>query len=70
VTLDDCPPVLKVDQAAEVALCDAKTIRQAIHRGELAALVSGRVIRVHRDALKAWLLGQRAGAAPHRLRAV
>jgi len=46
--LDDAPPVLKVAEAAEVALVDPKTIRQAIHRGDLAALVTGRVIRIHR----------------------
>jgi excisionase family DNA binding protein len=57
LTLDNCPPVLRVEQAAEVALVDAKTIRRAIHRGELRALVSGRVIRIHRASLDAWLTG-------------
>jgi excisionase family DNA binding protein len=58
VSLDDCPPVLRVQEAAEVALVDAKTLRRAIHRGELPALIAGRVIRIHRDALTAWLMGE------------
>ena len=58
MTLDDCPPVLTVEQAAQVALVDPKSIRKAIHRGELKALASGRLIRIHRDALKRWLMGE------------
>jgi excisionase family DNA binding protein len=48
---------MRVEQAAEVALVDPKTIRRAIHRGKLRALVSGRVIRIHRTSLEAWLTG-------------
>ena len=55
LTLDNCPPVLRVDQAAEVLSVDVKTVRRAIHRGELRAGVTGRVIRIHRAALEAWL---------------
>lgn len=64
LNLDDCPPVMRVDEAARVALVDAKTIRRAIHAGELRALVSGRVIRVHRGQLEAWLRGETAEAVP------
>jgi excisionase family DNA binding protein len=48
---------MRVEQAAEVALVDPKTIRRAIHRGELRALVSGRIIRIHRTALETWVMG-------------
>ena len=58
LTLDEAPPVMRVDLAAQVALVNPKTIRQAIHRGELRALVSGRVIRIHREALRAWIMGE------------
>lgn len=61
LTLDNCPPVLKVAEAAGVALVDSKTIRAAIHRSELHALVSGRVIRIHRIALEAWVKGESGG---------
>jgi excisionase family DNA binding protein len=57
LSLDNCAPVLKVDQAAQVALVDPKTIRAAVHRGELKALVQGRVIRVMRESLRVWLAG-------------
>ncbi len=49
---------MRVDLAARVALVDPKTIRRAVHSGELRALMSGRVIRIHRDALRAWLMGE------------
>ena len=58
ITLDEAPPVMRVDLAARVALVDPKTIRRAVHSGELRALMSGRVIRIHRDALRAWLMGE------------
>lgn len=56
--LDRCPPVLRVAEAAAVTVMSPDSIRRAIRRGELRALRSGRVIRVHREALRRWLLGE------------
>jgi excisionase family DNA binding protein len=58
LTLDNAPAVLRIDQAAQIALVHRETIRCAVHRGEIRALTSGRVIRISRDALRQWLMGE------------
>jgi excisionase family DNA binding protein len=50
------PEVLTVDEVAELLRCDRKLVYQAIARRELPGVRRiGRVIRVHRGTLLAWL---------------
>lgn len=53
--LADAPDVLKVDEVAELARMDRKSIYAAIEEGELQALRRGRSIRVTKVHLMAWL---------------
>ena len=62
------PPVLTVDEVAEILRVDRKTAYAAIAEGGLPGVRRlGRCIRVSRDALLEWL-GQGDGAARGRKR--
>lgn len=67
MTLDDMPAIVNIGEAAEVARVDRRLVSQAVHRGELRALVAGRTVRITREALKAWLMGEDATAPEPRL---
>ncbi len=53
--LSDAPDVLTVDQVAELLQVDRKTVYEAIKREEIAVVRLGRVIRVPRQSLGAYL---------------
>jgi excisionase family DNA binding protein len=55
VNLSEYPDVGKVDEVAQVARYDRKTVYAAIERGELQAVRCGRAIRVTKVALLRWL---------------
>lgn len=57
MTLDDCPPILTAKEAAMVARCHINTIYKAVHSGELRTCSSGRLLRIHRDAIRDWVMG-------------
>ena len=57
MTFDNAPAVMNIQEAAEVARLDRRTVSHAIHRGDLSALVAGRAVRIHREELEAWLRG-------------
>lgn len=70
MTLDDAPPVMNISEASEVARMDRRIVSQAVHRGELRALIAGRVVRITKPALVAWLNGEGTAQEPRLSRAV
>lgn len=54
-TTDPIPPIMTIPEAASVLRVSSKTIRQAIHRGELQALRAGSQYRILRQDLSAYL---------------
>ncbi len=67
IDLADLPDVLTLQEAAAVVGMDHRTLRRAIHRGELAAFLPrnrpalrvgrGQGYRIHRDDLTNWYFG-------------
>jgi excisionase family DNA binding protein len=56
--IDALPPVLTVDEVAEILRVDSKTVYEAISRGDFPGVIRvGRCIRIFRDAFLAWLQG-------------
>lgn len=53
--LSEAPDVLTVAQVAELLQVNKKTIYEVIHRQEIAVVRLGRVIRVPRQSLSAYL---------------
>lgn len=53
--LSDAPDVLTVNQVAELLQVDKKTVYEAIHRQEIQVVRLGRIIRVPRQSLGAYL---------------
>ena len=53
--LSEAPDVLTVDQVAELLQVNRKTVYEAIHREEIQVVRLGRVIRVPRQSLGAYL---------------
>ena len=47
--------LLTVQEVADTARVDHKTVRRAIQRGELAALRPGWQIRITPEAMQAWM---------------
>lgn len=53
------PEVLTVDEAAALLRMDRKGVYEAIRRGQIPGVRRiGRVIRIHRGTLVAWLAGK------------
>lgn len=52
-----------INQAAEYAVVDHKTIRRAIARGDVQAYRAGRIIRVDLDSVDGWLRPVRSARA-------
>ena len=51
----DLPELLRVDEVARWAAVGRGTIYEAIRRGDLAHISIGRLVRVPRTAVEAWL---------------
>jgi excisionase family DNA binding protein len=55
-TAEVLPPVLSIDEAAELLRVNRKTLYEAVRRGHIpGARRIGRIIRVDRETLLAWL---------------
>jgi excisionase family DNA binding protein len=55
------PAVMNIQEAAEVARLERRLVSQAVHRGELPALIAGRCVRICRSELEGWLRGATSG---------
>ena len=51
----DLPVVADVDTWAKIVGCHPQSLRRAIDRGEIAAVKLGRLIRIPRHSVVAWL---------------
>lgn len=56
--------LLTIAGAAEAASCSTATIRRAVKAGKLAATGAGKMLRVARRDLAAWLASSRAASRP------
>lgn len=64
--MSDHPPILTVEQAAELLRCSTNTLYEACRRGEVPHLRIGRLIRIRYDQLMASFGGAGdAGTSPH-----
>ena len=53
--LENYPPVLSVDEVADILGVTGKTIRHLIKAGDLGSIKVGRLIRIHKDRLVEYL---------------
>ena len=58
---DETPPVLNVDEAAEILRVGRTTAYDAIRRGQIPSFRVGRKIRISRSALERLLSGETHG---------
>jgi len=56
--LSGYPLMLQLGEVAEICRCDPQVVRRRIDRGELAHTKIGSLVRVPREALRAYLLTQ------------
>ena len=56
--LSSYPLMLNIAEVADICRCDHQAVRRRINRGELAYTKIGSLIRVPREALRAYLLTQ------------
>jgi len=54
-TVDDLPPVATVAEVAALLSCAEFTVRQMIRRGDLPHVRLGRLVKIPRDGVKAFL---------------
>jgi len=57
--LSELPELLRVPEAAAWADVSEGCIREAIHRGQILGIRLGRLVRVPRNGLAAWVGGTR-----------
>ena len=57
-SVDELPPVLRVDEVATFLRCDRGTVYKLVERGELPVVRLGRSFRVTREVLGRFIAGE------------